>query len=86
MKVIAKEDLLEEEQLKATGFWHSVEHPTEGKLRFTDPPARYSKTPSTIRDMPPLLGQHRAEILAEVGHSENEIEELFATNVSYQPA
>ena len=86
LKVISKEDLLEEEQLKATGFWHSVEHPTEGKLRLTDPPARYSKTPSTIRDMPPLLGQQSAEILAEVGHSENEIEELFAANVSYQPA
>lgn len=77
-----KEDLLEDEQLLATGFWHSVEHPTEGTLRFTDPPFRYSKTPSTIRDMPPALGQQSREILAEAGYAEAEIDELVAANVT----
>ena len=86
MKVNTMDDLLEDEQLKATGFWHSVEHPTEGKLRFTDPPLRYSKTPSSIRDMPPLLGQQSAEVLAEAGYSPNEIEELFAAKVTKRPA
>ena len=82
MMVKTKEDLLDDEQLNATGFWHSVDHPTEGKLRFTDPPFRYSKTPSTIRDMPPLLGEQSREILAEAGYSANEIDDLIAKNVT----
>lgn len=86
MQVFTKEDLLDEEQLNATGFWHSVEHPTEGRLRFTDPPLRFSETPSTIRDMPPLLGQQSAEVLAEIGYSTEEIAALFAAGVSRQPA
>ena len=82
MMVKTKEDLLDDEQLNATGFWHSVDHPTEGKLRFTDPPFRYSKTPSTIRDMPPLLGEQSREILAEAGYSADEIDDLIAKNVT----
>ena len=82
MMVKTKEDLLDDEQLNATGFWHSVDHPTEGKLRFTDPPFRYSKTPSTIRDMPPLLGEQSREILTEAGYSADEIDDLIAKNVT----
>ena len=82
MEVRTKEELLEDEQLKATGFWHEIEHPTEGNLRFTDPPFRYSKTPSAIRAMPPLLGEHSFDILSEVGYSAKEIEGLFAQKVS----
>ena len=57
MAVNTKEMLLDNEQLNASGFWHHVEHPTEGNLRLTDPPIRFSKTPSTIHTLPPLLGE-----------------------------
>ncbi len=82
MEVYAKEDLLGEEQLNATGFWHDIDHPTEGKIRLTDPPLRFSKTPSSIRDLPPALGQQSAEILAEAGYSDAEISALFEAGVS----
>ena len=82
MEFRTKEDLLEEEQLKATNFWHKVQHPTEGRLRFADPPFRYSKTPSSIRIMPPLLGQQSEEILAEVGYSKKEIDTLLVQKVT----
>jgi crotonobetainyl-CoA:carnitine CoA-transferase CaiB-like acyl-CoA transferase len=85
MVVNTKEMLLENEQLAASGFWHTFEHPTEGTIRMTDPPIRFSKTPSTIRTLPPLLGEQSAEILAEAGYSESEIEQLMTTKVSQQP-
>ncbi len=82
MVVQTKEDLLDDEQLNATGFWRDVDHPTEGKLKFTDPPFRYSKSPSTIRDMPPALGQQSQEILAEAGYSPDEIAALIDQKVT----
>ena len=82
MVVQKKEDLIEDKQLNATGFWHSVEHPTEGKLRLADPPFRYTKSPSEIRRMPPALGEQSWDILREAGYTTEEIDLLMAKNVS----
>lgn len=84
MAVNTKEELLQNEQLQASGFWRLEEHPTEGTLRMTDPPTRFSKTPSTVRSLPPHLGQQSAEILAEAGYSEGEVDELLAAGVTRQ--
>lgn len=80
--VLSKEDLLTNEQLLATGFWRFADHPTEGRIRMTDPPARFSASPSAIRRLQPRLGEHSAEILAEAGYSEGEIADMFAAGVS----
>lgn len=82
MVVNSKEDLLEDEQLLASGFWRYEDHPTEGRIRMTDPPTRFSKTPSTIRRMQPHLGEHSAEVLAEAGYSEAEVQALFDAGAS----
>ncbi|QHE87866.1 CaiB/BaiF CoA transferase family protein [Hydrogenophaga sp. BPS33] len=82
MRVHTKETLLDDPQLNATGFWRSVEHPTEGRLRMTDPPVRFSESPSSIRRLPPLLGEQSAEILAEAGYAAPHIEQLFRSRVS----
>lgn len=82
MEVLTKEALLENEQLAATGFWRNVEHPTEGRLRLADPPFRYSKTPSSIRTLPPGHGQQSREILAEAGYTAEEIAELVERKVT----
>ncbi|MBL4807538.1 MAG: CoA transferase [Rhodobacteraceae bacterium] len=83
--VMTKEMLLEDEQLNATGFWRFEEHPTEGTLRMIDPPIRFSKTPSTIRSMPPHLGEQSAEILREAGYSDLEIDQFIQEKVTQQP-
>jgi crotonobetainyl-CoA:carnitine CoA-transferase CaiB-like acyl-CoA transferase len=82
MPVQKKEQLLEDRQLAASGFWRFVEHPTEGRLRMTDPPVRFGASPSSIRRMPPQLGEHSAEVLAEAGYSPAEIDALVAAGAS----
>ena len=59
------EELLADPHLRAVGFWHESEHPTEGRLIQAGLPVRFSRTPGDIRRHPPGLGEHTAEILAE---------------------
>ncbi|TCO56702.1 CaiB/BaiF CoA transferase family protein [Actinocrispum wychmicini] len=43
-----------------------AEHPTEGPYRQVGFPVRFSATPATVRRHSPTLGQHTAEVLAEL--------------------
>jgi CoA:oxalate CoA-transferase len=58
---------------------HTVDHPTAGALHLVASPiwgaTRRDPTP------PPLLGQHTAEVLGELGRSNEEVEELAARGV-----
>lgn len=64
------EDLLTDRHLRAIGFWREVEHPSEGKVRMTDIPVRFSETPGSIRCLAPRLGEHTAEVMREIGMEE----------------
>lgn len=68
----------EQPHLKAVGLFQELDHPTEGKIQQARPPARFSESPASIRRMPPRLGQHTREILAEVGYSEADIDALLS--------
>ena len=82
MIVNSLETLLHDPQLEATGFWQIVEHPTEGSMRLPGIPATYSKTPGTIRRLPPRLGEHSVEILREFGVDQPQIDALLASGAA----
>jgi len=74
MPVNSTDDLLGEPQLASSEFWKLIDHPTEGRLRMTDPPVSFSKSPSGIWRAPPHLGEHSVEVLREAGYSRAQIE------------
>ena len=61
------DDLLADPHLRAVGFWQAMQHPTEGPLTLPGIPVHFSATPGSIRRHPPALGEHTAEVLAELG-------------------
>jgi crotonobetainyl-CoA:carnitine CoA-transferase CaiB-like acyl-CoA transferase len=61
------DQLLRDPYLKETDFFHRTEHPTEGSFVAMAVPTRFSATPASVRRLPPRLGQHTREVLAEIG-------------------
>jgi crotonobetainyl-CoA:carnitine CoA-transferase CaiB-like acyl-CoA transferase len=53
-----------------------VEHPSLGSLPQIGLPYKLSATPASIRSAPPLLGEHSAQILAELGYSTADVDRL----------
>lgn len=66
-------------QLGARRFFEEVEHPVAGRSRLSTLPMRFSGGPERLHTRhAPLLGEHSAELLAEVGLDPSEIEALEA--------
>ena len=55
-------------QVQATGIIAESEHPVAGRLRQARVPSRFSDTTPEPPRGAPLLGEHNAEILAEIGY------------------
>jgi crotonobetainyl-CoA:carnitine CoA-transferase CaiB-like acyl-CoA transferase len=76
------DSLLEDAHMQAIGGFPEFDHPTEGRIRATAPVGEWSATPPSIRTLPARLGEHSREVLAELGYSAAEIDEMVAANVT----
>lgn len=70
------EGVMNDPHLQATGFFQSVEHPSEGSIHQMAVPAMWSRTPATPTRYAPRQGEHATEILREAGYSDEEIKDL----------
>jgi crotonobetainyl-CoA:carnitine CoA-transferase CaiB-like acyl-CoA transferase len=70
-----------DEQVQARGFVVDLPHPTLGTIRATGSPMRLSRTPVRLERAGPRLGEHTAEVLAELGLDAATIADLAAAGV-----
>jgi crotonobetainyl-CoA:carnitine CoA-transferase CaiB-like acyl-CoA transferase len=73
----------DEPQFAARAFYQEVEHPLSGKRLFPVFPMRYSfeSDRNTFSRPAPMLGQHNAEILGELGLTSEDIASLETRNI-----
>ena len=63
---------------KARNMRMEIDHPVEGKVPNIGFAVKLSGTPQQVRRHPPLLGEHNAEVMAEIGLDGAGIERLRA--------
>ena len=72
------DEVFADPQIKHLEAVAEVEQPGYGTARMLNFPVRASATPAAIRRPAPLLGEHTAEVLGEIGVAPSDIERLIA--------
>lgn len=76
------ETVLQDPHLVATGFFSTLEHPTEGTVRSMRMPATWQRNNPGIRRLAPTLGEHTREVLGQMGYSDSQIEAMLAAGAA----
>ena len=80
-RVARPDELVEDPQLRARGMIERHPHPTVGEVVFHGNPLQFSDADPRERALAPDLGQHNAEIFAEIGVDAADLERLAAKGV-----
>ena len=72
-------DIVEDPHLTAIGYFRSVEHPSEGRIKSMAVPSEWSESKPEYRRHAPRLGEHTREVLREAGYDAGALEALLAS-------
>jgi crotonobetainyl-CoA:carnitine CoA-transferase CaiB-like acyl-CoA transferase len=72
-------------QVKHLGLAAEVVSQERGPTQMLAQPIKMSRSKSAIRQPPPLLGQHSAEVLTEAGYTPGEIDQLLSAGIILAP-
>ncbi|MBI2361143.1 MAG: CoA transferase [Deltaproteobacteria bacterium] len=64
--VLSVSEVLNDEHVKARKAFLQMEHPVAGSINLVAPWIRMSKTPTDIRQVSPLIGEHTDEVLKDL--------------------
>jgi len=79
--VLSKAEVMEDAHIKERGAFIERDHPTAGPTKLLAPWIHMSKTPASIHDDAPALGQHTDEVLGDLGLTKAELGDLRNDNV-----
>jgi len=75
-------DIMSDPQLEARGFWQEIADPTTGRrLRYPGGFALINGERLSIRRPAPRLGEHNAEVFAEIGLGEDDLQYLSTLGI-----
>ena len=77
-------EVFSDPQVVHNGMIISQQHPRAGSIRTLGIPVKLSRTPGHTGAPAPLLGQHTEAVLAGLGYSRAEVEQLRAAGVVVQ--
>ncbi len=75
------DELFDDPHFRGRGFWEPVQHAAMGSFEMPGRPMLMEETPWELRRPAPLLGEHSAEILAQLGYDAAQIDALAAQGV-----
>lgn len=78
------QSVLHDPHLEATGFFATVEHPSEGAIRTMRMPIKWTHNTADAPLPAPRLGENTRDVLGEAGFSAAEIESLVASGAARQ--
>ncbi len=74
-------EIFEDPHFRESGFWQKISHAVMGEVEMPGHPFTMHDSPVEWRCPAPLLGEHSAEILGELGYDHAETDELVARGV-----
>ncbi len=63
-------------QVQARNMVVEMAHPTAGSVKLVGSPLKLSRTPVEMKRHPPLYGEHTTQVLARLGYSPDELDEM----------
>ena len=72
-------EVLADPAAEANGYF--MDHPARAGLKIAASPVQFDNQQAQIRRPAPGIGEHSAQVLAEIGYSPDEIAWLIASNV-----
>jgi crotonobetainyl-CoA:carnitine CoA-transferase CaiB-like acyl-CoA transferase len=76
------DDVMADPHLEAIGYFRTVEHPSEGRLKSMAVPSEWSESQPEYRRHAPRLGEHTREVLREAGLKEQQINTLLQSGAA----
>lgn len=70
-------EAVDDEQVRANDFTVDIEHPAFGRYTTSGTPVQFSATPNVPLGPSPMFGQHTADVMSELGFTDDETTALF---------
>jgi alpha-methylacyl-CoA racemase len=84
--VLDLDEALESDLVRAREMVVELNQPGAGPVRQLGPPIKLSRTPASVREPGPALGEHTHDVLREAGYSDEEISVLEQAGAVAGPA